>query len=162
MKSAPPASHAVPVSTRDGWRWFEHRVLNRRAAGPRGARRRHAAAERPVRDGFETWRGRRQAIRFIARIAIVVCALLALADLVDDAPPLHLAALIGAVLLAGAASLLAVAAAEPDGIYPVHARRWQLQAVASAVVMFMLMTNPGHGALGGPLWFLVVVGAAST
>jgi len=162
MKSAPTASHAVPVSTRDGWRSFEHRVLNRRGAGLRGAHRRHVTVQRPVRDTFETWQGRRRALQFVARIAIVLCVLLALADLVDDAPPLHLAALIGAVLLAGAASLLAVVAAEPEGIYPVHARRWQLQAVASAVVMFMLMTNTAAGAPGDLLWFLVVIGAAST
>jgi signal transduction histidine kinase len=89
---------------------------------------------------------------------------LAVVDVIDDAPVIHLAALIGAVILAGGASLLAVAAAEPDSIYPLHARRWQLQAVASAVVMFMLMTglSPREAAPGDLLWFLIVVGAAST
>jgi len=95
-------------------------------------------------------------------LATVGLAVLAAADLVDDAPGLRLAALIGAVVMAGLASLLAVAAAEPDGIYPTYARRWHLQAVASAVVMFMLMAKAPESAAGDLLWFLIVVGAAST
>ncbi|MBV8715688.1 MAG: GAF domain-containing protein [Chloroflexi bacterium] len=98
------------------------------------------------------------------RLAVVGLIALAVVDVIDDAPGIHLAALIGAVILAGLASLLAVAAAEPESIYPLHARRWQLQAVASAVVMFMLMTglSPREATPGDLLWFLIVVGAAST
>ena len=146
MKSVPPRSHAVSVSTRDGWRSFEHGVLKRRTAGPRATRRRRPKPDSPVRDAIEIRRSRGRLLGFLARVITVGLAALAVADLFDDAPPLHVAALIGAVIAAGAASLLAVAAAEPEGIYPVHARRWQLQAVASAVVMFMLMTNPSDGA----------------
>ncbi len=162
MNSAPPASHRVPASTRDGWRSFEHRVLKRRAAGPRALRRRRPATPLIVRDGIETWPSWGRIFRFLARLATVGLAALAAADLISDAPGLRLAALIGAVLVAGLASLLAVAAAEPDGIYPAYARRWHLQAVASAVVMFMLMANAPDGAPGDLLWFLIVVGAAST
>ncbi|MBV9579918.1 MAG: GAF domain-containing protein [Chloroflexi bacterium] len=162
MNSAPPASHRVPASTRDGWRSFEHRVLKRRAAGPRALHRRRPAPATPVRDGIETRLGWARIFRFLARLATLALAIVAAADLVDDAPGIRLAALIGAVLVAGMASLLAVAAAEPDGIYPAYARRWHLQAVASAVVMFMLMANATERAPGDLLWFLIVVGAAST
>ena len=162
MNSAPPASHRVPASTRDGWRSFEHRVLKRRAAGSRVFRRRRAVPATPVRDGIETRLSWRRIFHFLVRLTTVGLALLAAADLFDDAPGLRLAALIGAVLMAGVASLLAVAAAEPDGIYPAYARRWHLQAVASAVVMFMLMANATERAPGDLLWFLIVVGAAST
>ncbi|MBV9325050.1 MAG: GAF domain-containing protein [Chloroflexi bacterium] len=162
MNSAPPASHRVPASTRDGWRSFEHRVLKRRAAGSRAFRRRRAVPATPVRDGIETRLSWRRIFHFLVRLTTVGLAALAAADLFDDAPGLRLAALIGAVLMAGVASLLAVAAAEPDGIYPAYARRWHLQAVASAVVMFMLMANATERAPGDLLWFLIVVGAAST
>src|SRR5689334_3003043 len=138
MKSAPPISHAVPAPTRDGWRSFEHHLLNRRAASSRTWRRTRRKADRRIRDAFEISRGGQHSLGFVTRLACVLVVALALVDLFDDSPPFHLAALIGAVVLAGAASLLAVAAAEPEGIYPMHARRWQLQAVASAVVMFML------------------------
>src|SRR5579871_1015481 len=162
MNPAPPVLHRVPASTREGWRSFEHRVLKRRAAGPRALRRRRTAPASPVRDGFETWPNWSRIIRFAARLATVALAVLAAADLFYDAPGLRLAALIAAVLVAGLASLLALAAAEPDGIYPAYARRWHLQAVASAVVMLMLMANATDGAPGDLLWFLIVVGAAST
>src|SRR5579859_6774986 len=162
MKSALPMSHAVPASTRSGWRSFEHRLLNRRTASSRASRRGRSRSARPFRDAIEISRSGRRGLRLLARFAVVAVAALAVVDLFDDAPAVHLAALVGAVVLAGTASLLAVAAAEPDGIYPMHARRWQLQAVASAVVMFMLMANPSDGAPGDLLWFLIVVGAAST
>ena len=162
MKSAPAPPHGVPASTRDGWRSFEHEVLRRRAAGPRLARRRRARVEYAVRDGIETWHGPRRIGRFLSSALILGLAVLAVADLFDDAAPLHLAALIGAVVLAGAASLLAIAAAEPAGLYPAYARRWQLQAVASAMLMFMLMVDASGSSAGDLAWFLVVVGAAST
>lgn len=162
MKSAPSISHAVPVSTRSHWRSFEHNILNRRISGARAGRRHVQRSERQVRDAVEITRRSGYGLRLAARIAMIGLAALAVTDLIDDAPPIHLATLVGAVVIAGAASLLAIVAAEPDGIFPVHARRWQLQAVASAVVMFMLMTNPGDTASGDLLWFLIVVGAAST
>jgi signal transduction histidine kinase len=162
MNPAPSASHRVPASTRDGWRSFEHRVLKRRTAGPRAFRRRRSPPASVVRDGIETWPSWGRILRFGARLATIGLAVLAAADLVDDVPGLRLTALVGAVLVAGVASLLAVAAAEPDGIYPAYARRWHLQAVASAVVMFMLMANATERAPGDLLWFLIVVGAAST
>jgi signal transduction histidine kinase len=161
MKS-PQISHAVPVSTRSGWRTFEHHILNRRTGGARAARRSRPTPDRHVRDAIEISRHGRRGVRLVGRAATVGLVALAVADLFDDAPPIHIAALVGAVILAGTASLMAIAAAEPDGIYPVHARRWQLQAVASAVVMFMLMTNPSDSTPGDLLWFLIVVGAAST
>ena len=161
MKS-PQISHAVPVSTRSGWRTFEHHILNRRAASSRAWRRNRPKPERHVRDAIEISRNGRRGARLVARAATVGLAALAVVDLFDDTAPIHVTAMIGAVFLAGSASLLAIAAAEPEGIYPVHARRWQLQAVASAIVMFMLMANPSDGAPGDLLWFLIVVGAAST
>jgi signal transduction histidine kinase len=162
MKSAPPVSHRVPASTRDGWRSFEHYALKRRAAGPRAFRHKRSAPATPLRDGIETWPSWGRILRFFGRLATLFLAVLAAADLIDDASALRLASLVGAVLVAGLASLLAVAAAEPDGIYPAYARRWHLQAVASAVVMFMLMANATERAPGDVLWFLIVVGAAST
>ena len=96
----------------------------------------------------------------MARLTTLGLAVLAAADLIADGAALRMASWIAAVLVAGAASLLAVAAAEPAGID--QARRWHLQAVASAVVMFMLMANGTDGASGDLLWFVIVVGAAST
>ncbi len=163
MKSALPSAHRVPASTRNGWRAIEHRILRRRFASARGGRRREPRPEPLVRDAIETWRNRPRNIQFVVRLITVGLVALAMADVFNDTPELRLAALIGAVLVAGAASLLAVVAAEPDGIYPAHSRRWHLQAVASAVVMFMLMANRTDGAATGDLlWFLIVVGAAST
>src|SRR5689334_11516485 len=97
MKPAPPATHAVPASTRDGWRTFEHRVLNRRSAGARPLRRRRPSLEHPVRDAIETWRNPARSVQFFARLITVVLAGLAAADLFYDAAPVRLAALIGAV-----------------------------------------------------------------
>jgi hypothetical protein len=98
----------------------------------------------------------------VARGAVVLVAALAIADLFKDAeiPALREATLIAAVIFAGMASLLALVAAEPAGIDQSH--RWHLHAVASAVVMFMLMATPTNGASGDLLWFLIVVGVAST
>ena len=158
MKPVPVTSHGVPASTRDGWRTFEHRVLTRRTS----ARRRRTARPAPLRDGIETGRDTRPIASFLRSALLVGVGGLALFDLVADAPLLHLAALFGAVLLAGAASLLAVAAAEPAGLYPTYARRWQLQAIASALLMVMLMLEVGQPTSEDPAWFLIVVGVAST
>ena len=64
-------------------------------------------------------------------------------------------------MLAGIAAFLAIAAADSQSMFPAQARRWQLQAVASAAVMFMLMALGSGDAPGDVVWFLVVVGAAS-
>src|SRR5438105_6491371 len=165
MKTKSPRPPAVATSTRDGWRSLEHRVLKRRSAGSRGLRRRHARVDpsgKLVRDAFETWRARLGSFRFTARLTTVALGVLAAADLFDDTPPLRQVALIAAVLIAGAGSLLALFAAERQGVTAVQSRRWQLQAVASAVVMFMLMLNGSDSASGDLLWFVIVVAAAST
>src|SRR5579859_4492693 len=143
MKPVPVTPHGVPASTRDGWRPFEHRVLSRRATVPRGLRRRRTAHSTPVRDGIETWHSPRRLGHFLGGALAVALGILAVLDLVADASLLHVVALVGAVLLAGTGSLLAVAAAEPAGLYPGYARRWQLQAIASALLMFMLMIDVG-------------------
>ncbi|HEY0582077.1 MAG TPA: ATP-binding protein, partial [Chloroflexota bacterium] len=156
--STPPPG--VPTSTRDGWRSLEHRVLKRRLTTTRGHRGRRLQAEAPVRDAFETRRGGAPALGVAAPVATVVLAVLAVADLILNNPLLREAAWVCAVLVAGLASLIAVAAAERAGLE--QARRWHLQAVASAVVMFMLMATGADGATGDLLWFLIVVGAAST
>jgi signal transduction histidine kinase len=159
MNTAWLEPHAVRPPVRDGWGSSEHRVLKGRAAGARPIRRRRSRLEAPVRDAFETCRARPHSVRFLARLTTIGLAGLACADLIADDGILREASWIAAVLLAGAASLLAVAAAEPAGIE--QARRWHLQAVASAVVMFMLMANGTDGAPCDLLWFLIVVGAAS-
>ncbi len=160
MDSASVVPHGVPTSTRDGWRSIEHRVLKRRASAGRGPRRRRQRFSSPVRDAFETWRSRARASRLLARLITIALTTLAIADLIFDATPLRQASYAIAVLLAGAAALLAVAAAERAGAE--QSRRWQLQAVASAVIMLMLMATGTDGGHGDALWFLLVVGAAST
>ena len=134
--------------------------MKRRAPGARPVPPRGPRLDAPVRDAFETWRVRPRGIRFLARCTTLGLAVLACADLVVDGGLLRQTSWVAAVILAGAASLLAVAAAEPAGIE--QARRWHLQAVASAVVMFMLMANGTGAAPGDLLWFVIVVGAAST
>jgi signal transduction histidine kinase len=100
--------------------------------------------------------------RFLAGALAFGLVLIAGIDVLDDVGAFHLVALIGAVVLAGTASLLSVAAAEPAGLYPTYARRWQLQALANALLMFMLMVNASDSAPRDLAWFVVVVGAAST
>jgi signal transduction histidine kinase len=160
MDTAWLAPHAVRPPVRHDWGSLERRVLKRRPQVARPAHPRRIRLEAPVRDGFEIWRGRPRFVRFGARCLTLVLAVLACVDLIGDGGLLRLMTWIAAVLLAGAASLLAVAAAEPAGIE--QARRWHLQAVASAVVMFMLMANGTDGGPGDLLWFVIVVGAAST
>ena len=160
MDSASVAPHGVPSSTRDGWRSIEHRVLNRRASVGRGPRRRRQRFKSPVRDAFETWRSRARSSQLLARLITIALATLAIADLIFDAPPLRQASYATSVFLAGAATLLAVAAAERAG--PEQSRRWQLQAVAGAMIMLMLMATGISGGRGDALWFLLVVGVAST
>src|SRR5437868_297491 len=111
MDTASVSPHAVPSSSRDGWRSLEHRVLKRRAAAARGLRRRRQTLESPVRDAFETRRGRPRALRLIARSLTIALAALAAADLIADNSLLRQSSWIAAVLMAGAASLLAAAAA---------------------------------------------------
>src|SRR2546430_909246 len=159
MDSPSVAPHGVPSSTRDGWRSIEHRVLKRRASVGRGPRRRRQRFSSPVRDAFETWRRRAHASHLVARLITITLATLAIADLILDAPPLRQASYAPAVILAGPAALLAVARVEHAG--PEQSRRWQLQAVACAVIMLMLMATGINGGRGDPLWFLIVVGVAS-
>src|ERR1043166_2355752 len=150
--SLPP--HGVR-STHD----VRHHVSKRRwAVSPQ--RRRGPPRSPPVRDAFETWHVRTRGVRSGARLLTVGVTTLAVADLLVDNSLLREGCWIVAVLIAGVASLLAVAAAERAGLD--QTRRWHLQAVASAVVMFMLMANGTYGANGDVLWFLIVVGAAST
>src|SRR6266851_3157818 len=160
MDSASVVPHGVPTSTRDGWRSIEHRVLKRRASVGRGPRRRRQRFNSPVRDAFETWRSRAHASHVVARLITIALATLAIADLIIDAPPLRQASYATSVLLAGTASLLAVASVERAGHE--HSRRWQLQAVACAMIMLMLMATGIDGGRGDGLWFLIVVGVAST
>jgi signal transduction histidine kinase len=160
MDTLPIAQPGVPASTRDGWTSIEHRVLTRRSKALRSLRRRRPRLDPPVRDAFETWQNRPYVVRVTARLATVLLAILAAADLVSDSAPLRQVTLIAAVVNAGAAALIALAAAEPAGFE--QSRRWHLQAVASAVVMFMLMANGANGASVDLLWFVIVVGAAST
>src|SRR5712691_4903562 len=160
MNTAWLAPHAARPSARKGWGPLERRVLKHRPPSARPVHRRGARLEAPLRDAFETWRARPRGSRFVARCITLGLAALACADLIVDGGVLRLSSWIAAVLLAGTASLLAVAAAEPAGFQ--QARRWHLQAVASAVVMFMLMANGTDAAPGDLLWFVIVVGAAST
>jgi signal transduction histidine kinase len=160
MDSISVAPPGVPSATRGGWSSIEHRVLKRRASAARIHRRGRTRLSTPVRDAFEIWRGRPYGMQVAARVATLLLAVLATADLIADNALLREAAWVSAVLVAGAAALLAAAAAEPAGIE--QARRWHLQAVASAVVMLMLMANGSDGTTGDLLWFLIVVGAAST
>ncbi len=157
MDTAPVVPPRVPSSARD----TVHGVLRRRPKSIRGgARRRQPKLEPPSREAFETWRARSPSVHFVARLTTIGVAVLAAADLIADVGPLRQASWIAAVVLAGASALLAVAAAEPAGVD--QTRRWHLQAVASAVIMFMLMANGTQRSGGDVLWFLVVVGAAST
>ena len=160
MDTTSVVPHAIPPSAREGWRVIEHGVLKRRTSATRGPRRRRQRPGSPVRDAFETWRSQWRAGQFLLRLLTIGLATLAVADLIVDATPLRQASFVAAVLLAGAASLLAVAAAEQAT--PEQSRRWQLQAVAGAVVMLMLMATGINGGSGDALWFLIVVGAAST
>src|SRR5260370_4385528 len=160
MDSASVAPHGVPSSTRDGWRSLEHRVLKRRASVGRGPRRRRQRFNSPVRDAFETWRSRAHASQVLARLIAITLATLAIADLIVDAAPLRQASYATAVILAGVADLLAVARVERAG--PEQSRRWQLQAVACAMIMLMLMATGINGGRGDGLWFLIVVAVAST
>jgi signal transduction histidine kinase len=159
MELASTTTSGVPASTREGWQSLDHRVLSRRASATRLTRRRQRH-DTHVRDAFEMSRGRPRVARLAVRFATVLLVLLAAADLVADDALLRSSAWVAAVLVAGAASLLAVAAAEPAGID--QSRRWHLQAVASAVVMFMLMANGTDGGSNDLLWFVIVVGAATT
>lgn len=160
MDTASVAPNGVPSSTRDGWTSIEHRGLKPRASVSRAAHRRPRGPGVPVRDALETWPSGAHAISLLARLITVGLATLAVADLIADTTPLRQASFVSAVFLAGAASLLAVASAERAG--GEQSRRWQLQAVASAVVMLMLMATGVDGGSGDALWFVIVVGAAST
>src|SRR5919202_6310006 len=107
------------------------------------------------------------------RAVTLLIVLLAVADAVIDQQQLRWGTWVLAVLLAGLAALLAAAAAEgapaallhqrvgPQTVAE-HARRWHLQAVASAAVMLMLMAGGPGGSAEDLLWWMLVLGAAAT
>ncbi|GAC1314676.1 MAG: hypothetical protein NVSMB2_04540 [Chloroflexota bacterium] len=109
---------------------------------------------------MQAWPSSASLALMAGRMVTVALALLATVDLIADAPVLRQLSWMCAVIVAAGASLLAAAAAERAAIE--QSRRWRLQAVASAVVMFMLMATGTDGASGDLLWFMIVVGAAST
>ncbi|MGI9146048.1 MAG: ATP-binding protein [Chloroflexota bacterium] len=155
MDIAPVRPPRVPTSSHD----TVHGGLRRRTTSVRGPRRRPKLSS-PPDEAFELWRNRSPGVQLTTRLTTIALAILAAADLLADVGPLRQATSIAAVLLAGAGALMAVAAAEPAGLD--QTRRWHLQAVASAVIMFMLMANGTQRTSGDVLWFLVIVGAAST
>src|ERR1700675_1500437 len=107
--SVVPPHPRVPTSTHDA----THGGLRRRSPSARALRRRRPRLGAPIRDAFETWRVRYPGVQLTARLTTIALAILAAADLIADNGPLRQASWIAAVLLAGAAALLAVAAAEP-------------------------------------------------
>src|SRR5918911_1829659 len=109
MDTAWLAPHAVRPAVRDGQFSFDHHVLKRRAHRARPVQRRHPPVHASVRDVFETWHPRPRGIRFLARLTTLVLATLACADLIADGGALRQASWIAAVLVAGAAAMLAVA-----------------------------------------------------
>jgi len=131
MESASVASHAYPV-------------------GPR--------ADRRGRRGVQDERGAESNRGVVARLASMALIGLALADVLTSAAIVQLAAFVFAVLMAGLAALLAVAAAEPAGMD--RGRRWHMQAVVCALVMLMLMAGGPDGANGHVLWLAIVLALA--
>jgi signal transduction histidine kinase len=127
----------------------------------RAQRRRRPAYElRPRPQSDTTHPPDRPARRAIARVLVLAVAVVALADILADIPPLGWLSWVLGVIVAGLAALLSAAAAEPAGVDHTR-RRWQWQAVASASVMFMLMAG-GPSNLGvDVLWFAIVIAAAS-
>jgi signal transduction histidine kinase len=159
VDTAPSAPIGV-APAREEWSSIDHRVLQRRSRTTRGLVRRRHQADPASRNAFETWRGHVRLVPLSVRGLTLLLGVLACADLLLDAGPLRQLTLISAVCVAGAAALLATARAESAGVD--RTRRWHLQAVACAVIMLMLMANGSSGVSGDPLWFLIVVGAAST
>jgi GAF domain len=123
----------------------------RRTAPPRTPRR-------PSPHPSAAWRrpARRSGLRLAADATCLAFALLAAASLlVPASSAVRWLAWVGSVLVAAAAALLALGAAEyaPGGIH--QAQRWQLQAVAAAALMFMLMAaGPTRTTLEPPALFL--------
>jgi signal transduction histidine kinase len=110
-----------------------------------------------------------------ARLVTILIMGLAALDATVDLPQLRFTSWVLAVLVAGGAALLASVAAEtipsrllhdsapvdPDTLAE-HAKRWHLQALASAAVMLMLMARPpGTNAEDGLSWLMVLGAAAS-
>jgi signal transduction histidine kinase len=103
--------------------------------------------------------GQPSSARLLANAACLTLAPLAATSLLVDLPALHRLAWYCAVLAAAAAALLALGAAEHGGVHQTH--RWQLQAVAAAATMLMLMAaGPGRTVFEPPA--LVLAGAAAT
>src|SRR5919198_1945331 len=179
MDSASIASSSRPSIPADPSLDAEHRVVRRRPssqrrqAGTRDQRPALSQADysldhdrvigpRAQRGGSLAWR----------TVTVLITALAA-ADLFVDQPALRWGTWVLAVLVAGVAALLSAMAAEAtpaallherfgDQTAAEHARRWHLQAVASAAVMPMLMAGGPGGSGGDVLWWPVVIGAAAT
>ncbi len=101
---------------------------------------------------------RRVGLRAVVDSACLALVSLALVNLVVQGTLGHWLAWISAVVVAGGATLLALAAAEHGGLQQVQ--RWQLQAVAGAALMFMLMAaGVGDDALAAPA--LLLAGATA-
>jgi hypothetical protein len=84
MRTARPAMHGVPSSTRDGWGSLEHRVLKRRSTMWRAGRGRHSRAPRQVRDAFDTHGRDRLRLARLRGVGLTALVTLAVADLVFD------------------------------------------------------------------------------
>jgi signal transduction histidine kinase len=179
MDSASIASSSRPSIPADPSLDAEHRVVRRRPtsqrrlAGTRDQRPALSQADysldhdrvigpRAQRGGSLAWR----------TVTVLITALAA-ADLFVDQPALRWGTWVLAVLVAGVAALLSAMAAEAtpaallherfgDQTAAEHARRWHMQAVASAAVMLMLMAGGPGGSGSDVLWWLVVLGAAGT
>src|SRR3954447_12039778 len=96
----------------------------------------------------------------VGRLLVALTAGLALGDVLADVAPLHTAAWVMVVLCAGVGALVSTTAAELAALDQTR-RRWQLQAMASACVMFMLMAGGPVDQGGDLLWFTIVIGAAA-
>ncbi len=103
---------------------------------------------------------RQLVLNFAARSLSIGLAILALADVLADVQPLRAASWIAAVVLAALGSLLAAVTAEATHSEQPR-RRWYLQAIACAAVMFMLMAGGPDGAPSDTMWLLIVLSTAS-
>ena len=103
---------------------------------------------------------RQRAVHLLARALTVGLAIIALADVLADVHPLRGLSWVLGVLLAGLGSLLATAAAEANQSEQPR-RRWYLQAIASAAVMFMLMARAPDASASDTTWLLIVLTTAS-
>ena len=124
---------------------------------PRSASRSVYSTPALTRNGFRR-SSRRVGLRAVVDSACLALVSLALVNLVVQGAFGHWLAWVSAVVVAGGATLLALAAAEHGGLQQVQ--RWQLQAVAGAALMLMLMAaGVGDDALAAPA--LLLAGATA-